>query len=105
MKPGLYLALLFLSMSIVFLQMYMTPMQANINQVYGFNIFIILLILHHLVHWSVKTTFGKNCVFYSSQYYIILRIGLLKQYLERIVCFVHNSVKCEGDINNCHKKL
>ena len=70
-----------------FFKCIMTPMQANINQVYGFDIFIILLILHHLAHWSVKTTFGKNCVFYLSRYYNTLCIGLLKQHLERIVFY------------------
>ena len=88
-----------------FFKCIMMPMQANINQVCDFNIFIILLILHHLAHWSVNTTFGKNCVFHSSQYYFILHIGLLKQHLERIMCFIHNKVKCKGDINNYYKKL
>ena len=69
----------------------MMPMQANINQVYGFDIFIILLILHHLAHWSVKTTFGKNCMFYSSRYYITLYIGLLKQQ-QRIVYFIRHDI-------------
>ena len=88
-----------------FFKCIMTPMQANINQVYGFDIFTILLILRHLAHWSVETTFGKNCVFYPSRYYITLRIGLLKQHFERFVCFIHNKVKCKGDINNYCKKL